>query len=109
MTVSVMLNLPDDVYFALAGIADGKDTQVHRMLEAALTRQVCTPPKKGWRKFSDAEVARVRELNAEGWSDSRIAKELGRNQASVSEHRRSMGLESPTPRHPGAGRQKRVA
>ena len=109
MTVAVLLSLPDDVYLALASIATGKETQVHRMLEVTLTRQVRTPPKKAWRKFSDSEIERCRELNAQGWSDNQIAKAIGRSQGPVSTRLRAMGLPSPTPRNPSSGRQARAA
>lgn len=44
------------------------------------------------RQATDEELAEVRRLNAEGVSDSQIARRLGRTQAVVSSCRRRMGI-----------------
>lgn len=50
--------------------------------------------------------SRLRELNALGFSDNRIARELGVAQSAVSRRRRRLGLSSPTPRRAGSGRKR---
>jgi transcriptional regulator with GAF, ATPase, and Fis domain len=50
--------------------------------------------------------ARIRELNAQQWSDNRIAKELGIAQSSISRRRRRLGIQSATPRPAGSGRRR---
>lgn len=47
---------------------------------------------------------RIAALNAEGWSDNRIAKDIGMAQSTVSKHRRELGLLSPSPRAARPGR-----
>ncbi|AUG28752.1 hypothetical protein CXR34_04200 [Microbacterium hominis] len=52
--------------------------------------------------------SRLRELNALGWSDNRIAREFGLSQSAVSRRRRRLGLASPTPRPSGSGRPRQA-
>lgn len=59
-----------------------------------------------WRRWTDAERDRVRELHGQGLSDYAIAKEIGHTQPDVSRKRRAMGLPSNFVR-PAPGRQAR--
>lgn len=50
---------------------------------------------------------RIRELNAQQFSDNRIAKSIGLAQSAVSTRRKRLGLEPPTPRR--GGRQPKAS
>ena len=107
MTVAVLLNLPDDVYLALAKTAGKHDTQVHKLLEHNVIRTVRQPKQKATRTRFPAEVLEaIRHMNAAGLSDAAIGKKLGIAQSSVSRHRGRMGLEPPKPRIGGRQRKE---
>lgn len=100
MTVAVGLNLPDDVYLALAATAMRQNTQVHRLIEVGVTKSVRRRPKDAptTRVPKDDIDRRIVELNKEGLGDNAISKVVGIHQTTVSKRRRDMGLQSPTPK-----------
>lgn len=49
-------------------------------------------PSRVSRRMTDADVAEIRALHAQGLSDNLISKAIGRNQSSVSQRLRLMGL-----------------
>lgn len=101
--VSIMINLPGDVYRALIPKAARRDQQVHHLIEEAITRSVregrpvAKPPKPPRAPRDDIDH-RILELNAAGYGDNQIAKIVGRAQTGISGRRRAMGVESPTPK-----------
>lgn len=46
------------------------------------------------RPWSEEEYAKLKAMNAEGWPDTHVAKELGRDRHAVSARRKSLGLPS---------------
>lgn len=98
--VSIMINLPADVYRALIPKAAKRDVQVHHLIEDAITRSVREGRKqvKPPREPQDDVDRRIVELNAAGHGDNQISKLIGMGQTSVSRRRRAMGIESPTPK-----------
>jgi hypothetical protein len=48
-------------------------------------------------RFSEEDLARIRELNAQGWSDTEIARELGRDRHETTKHRKR--LQMPSQQH----------
>lgn len=55
------------------------------------------PEKRKWRRYTDDDLAQLRELHAQGLSDTEIAREMGRPE--VGQKLRSLGL-------PGNGRKR---
>lgn len=106
MSVAVLLHLPDDVYRALVPVAAKHDTQVHRLIEASVTKSV-RKKKRTVSRITDEQLAQIRRLNGQGVSDAAIGRALKISQASVSRHRGDMGLHPPKPRV--GGRQKAVS
>lgn len=92
MTVELKVSLPDDVYRVLVGQADRCGTQVHRIVSAAVTHSVRNPkpaPKPPREPRRPLEQ-RIVELHAAGWSDTRIAVEVGGTQSNITRIRRDV-------------------
>ena len=104
MSVHISIYLPDDVYRAFVAIAHARNTQVHTLIEHAAIATVRKPTRKARRTISPAQLEQITQLNRAGLSDTRIATKLGIGQATVSRHRRNLGLQNPTPRPEGSGR-----
>ncbi len=105
--VPVRSILRPSTYRALAAVAREKGVEDVGTLLARLAELSIQPraPRRQKRKRRTAEEfaeidRRIRELNAQRISDGRIAKTLGLPQPLVSQRRRGMDLESPTPRAP---------
>ena len=105
--VSVRSMLRPSVYRTLAAVAKDKGLEdvgavLARLAELSVQPKAAHRAKRRRRtpEEYDAIDARVRALNAQRMSDGRIAKALGLSQPLVSQRRRGMGLESPTPRPP---------
>lgn len=103
MTVTVPVKLQDDVYRALVAVADKNDTQVHTLIEVAITKSV---RRKDGAHLKTAHFDLIRKMNGEGLSDAQIARRIGVAQSTVSRHRGRLGLQPPQPRK--GGRQKAV-
>src|SRR5207249_2493047 len=43
-------------------------------------------------RFAEADLDRIRALNAEGWPDAEVARALGRDRHEVTRHRKRLGL-----------------
>lgn len=82
MTVSMMIQLPDDVYRALVPKADRAGTQVHNLVELAVTESVRgvrrAKPKRAPRAPQNDLERRIVELNGQGLSDRKIASDVER-------------------------------
>lgn len=92
MSVRVGLDLDDVVYRALENTARARGLQVHKMIEAQLTRAVLRKVKPaGLRRTTDDDVRAWVLLSKRGWTDSRIARETGASQSVVSRHLRAAG------------------
>lgn len=93
--VPVALYLHPIVYRRWALLAEAQATQVHTLIEH-LAQQTVMPgttyPKGYKHLLPDPVDGFIRERHAEGWSDRRIARELGVTQPTVSRRRRRMGL-----------------
>lgn len=105
--VLVRSMLRPSVYRALAAVAKDKGledvgTVLARLAELSVQPKAARRAKRRRRTPEEyaAIDARVHGLNAQRMSDGRIAKALGLSQPLVSQRRRGMGLESPTPRPP---------
>ncbi|ANJ26793.1 hypothetical protein [Agromyces aureus] len=104
MSVTIQVELPDDVYRALMPKADEAGTQVHRLVAAAVTRSVRRPAKQTKARDAKQQRAaaaraarlerdrRIIELNGQGWSDNRISKELGTSPGTIGDARRRLEL-----------------
>jgi DNA-binding NarL/FixJ family response regulator len=103
MTVRVVLDLPDEVYIALADRAEVEETQVHKLIEAGLTKSLHR--RRNSRLTREVSEA-IWHMSKAGLSDNRIAKKLGFNQSTVSKHREALGLParsaSPNPKAGGS-------
>lgn len=105
--VPVRSVLRPSTYRALAVVAKDKGLEdvgavLARLAELSLQPKAARRVKRRRRTPEEfaAIDARIRALNAQGMSDGRIARALGLPQPLVSQRRRGMGLESPTPRAP---------
>jgi len=105
--VPVSTMLPVAVYRRMARLAERTGTSVgslvaecvRRVLAGQMAAPVPAPlpastpsgrnPRRAWTAEDDV---RVREWHALGWSDSRMAREMGASQPTVSLHRRALGL-----------------
>lgn len=98
MTVTIAVDLPDDVYLSLIPHADRSGVQVRKLVAAAVTRSVRgeNAPRvasaKPRRAATDAEVKRITELHARGWSDRRISVAVERSHVHIGNVRRRLGL-----------------
>lgn len=97
--VLVRTDLRPSTYRALERYAREHRTTVGAVLSLIADRAV--QPKTRRPRVGDDVDARIRELNAQGLSDNKIAKQLGIAQSTVSARRRRMRIESPTPRRGG--------
>lgn len=114
MTVQISIALDLDVYRALVVQADRCDTQVHKLVSAAITASVRGEGRRttvlsqrrargeAIRARRAARVKRVAELHAKGMNDYEIAEVVGIHQTTVSQIRRSLSLE-PHRHHRRAG------
>ncbi|MEA1264174.1 hypothetical protein MicroSTF_14115 [Microbacterium sp. STF-2] len=103
--VPVRAMLRPSTYRALAAVAKEKRLEdvgavLARLAELSLQPKASRRVQRRRRTPEEyaAIDARVRALNEQRMSDGRIAKALGLSQPLVSQRRRGMGLESPTPR-----------
>lgn len=103
--VSVLIYLPPDVYMALVKKADAAGTQVHTLVEHALTKSV--RGRRNGKVNPDVSEA-IWHMNKAGLSDNKIAGKLGMAQSTVTRHRQALGLASPTPRAEGSGRKAKA-
>lgn len=72
--------------------------------EAAVKRQGARRKiRAAWRHPEGVALALVRECHAKGWTDELIARVIGRTRATVSKHRKKLGL----PINPAANRSRR--
>lgn len=102
--VLVRVDLRPSTYRAIAAYAKEQHLEVGAVLSALADHAVRSTPA---RRREDEVDARIRALNAQGWSDNRISKEIGMAQSSVSRRRRLMRLNPPRPRF--GGRQAQTA
>ena len=78
-----------------AKIRFASDYQYRREVLAARAEAAKPKPRRGMpprRLFTAEHEEQLRELNARGWSDNRISKQLGFSNSNVSRRRDEMGL-----------------
>ena len=101
--VEVKTHLTNADYAELYAIGQANGGTTVDSLVAECVRRALhgrTPDKN--RNLTDADRQRLRELNAAGWNDSRIARELGFVPSAIGGWRRRMGL----PRRNPTGRKE---
>jgi len=116
MSVSMLIELPDDVYRALLPKADRLGTQVHMLVSAAVTDSVRGPRSRVQRPKAKPEPRepkndverRIAELNGQGVSDKKIAVDVERAYSYVN-HIRSEVLGLPAVGKPGRPRKAEAA
>jgi hypothetical protein len=102
--VLVRVDLRPSTYRAFATHARDAGTTIGVLLSQLADKALKPAPRKHSRGIPAYVESRIRELNAAGWSDSGIARDLGASQPTISRYRRSLGLQPPVPRR--GGRQK---
>lgn len=103
--VLVRVDLRPSTYQAFARAAKERRVDVGTLIASMAENAVRNPhrPRRPGRSTINSDE--VRRLNALGYSDNRIAREIGSAQSSVSRIRKQLGLASPTPRPAGSGRR----
>lgn len=100
MTVQISIDLDLDVYRALVVQADRCDTQVHKLVSAAVTNAM----RNGARRKDTPLQKQVRERHRAGANDAEIARELDKHTSTIRRIRDKLGLPPNAP--PGRPRTK---
>lgn len=94
--VTIVVRINTASYRALVRHCERLDVQAHELITRIVDRAVESgqPPRPRRLCVTEAHLARIAMLNAEGHSDNAIARELGLSQPTVSKHRARLGLSS---------------
>lgn len=106
--MKVSVELPDNVFWALASVADKQDTKVRSLLSdivadgvKSLVGEIPVQKRRSRRLISDEELEQMRQLRAKGKSWRTVATEMGMTVDRVYSSATAAGLARKVSAHRG--------